>query len=112
MEGILSLAVIDKSEAPFPTQKVDSTIVFEEIDGGETPRPSLENHANARDLMCHLHGMSPACSNKLPHRLSISSISSVAGNGSNATNASPFPHAPSSTLKGHKKSLSFDFVET
>lgn len=111
--GMGSLGVNEKSQA---TSTVESRIVFEEDDdscGVETSRPSMENHASARDLMCHLHGMSPAPCKAAPVRLSLHSITSSGAACKHVAN-SPFPSAAISStgLSSHKKSLSFDFVET
>ena len=110
--GMGSLGVNEKSQA---TSIVESRIVFEEHDDScvETSRPSMENHASARDLMCHLHGMSPAPCKAAPARLSLHSIASSGTACKHVVN-SPFPSATISStgLNSHKKSLSFDFVET
>jgi hypothetical protein len=95
---------------------VRSSIIFEEDDlspFADLSRPSMENHASARDLMCHMHGMSPVRSKPLRPRLSNQSLGSL-GTGYKHIAASPFPQAPISAtaFNSHKKSLTFDFVET
>lgn len=53
----------------------------EEASFMEASRPSLENHTSARDLMAHMHGVTPILRKGRPPRLSIESIGSVGASG-------------------------------
>lgn len=121
MQGMQSLAMKDSPvchvQVEFP---VKSSIIVEDPDEVPVhdPRPSLEHHASARDLMAHMHGTTPVPRNRRnlrPPRLSLQSISSVSTTGTaskyNAT--SPFPQAPMSSVKNSTmKCTAYDFVET
>lgn len=78
------------------------------------PRYSLENHASSRDLMVHMHGLTPCP--KPPVRRPRLSTGSVATNGtcSKYSAASPFPPAPLSTVgkNSQMKCFTHEFVET
>mmetsp|Transcript_18101 Transcript_18101/g.28074 ORF Transcript_18101/g.28074 Transcript_18101/m.28074 type:complete len:1449 (+) Transcript_18101:325-4671(+) len=84
---------------------------------GRPVRPSLENHASARDLMSHM-GMTPELRKgrrrlSRPPRLSLQSVSSC-GTASKMSAASPFPQSLACNLGmgSHMKNMSFDFVGT
>lgn len=80
------------------------------------PRPSLENHSNSRDLMAHMHGLTPVPRRGRPPRLSLQSVGSVSTTGTATkkfNSASPFPQPPISTIgSSHVKSFAYEFVET
>lgn len=117
LERMGSLGVSDECQVTCTLPTMESRIVFEEENvlpsDVESSRPSMENHASTRDLMCHLHGMSPVRKRGAPLRLSIQSISSI-GTGCKHVSASPFPTPSmgSAGLNSQSKLLSFDFVET
>lgn len=106
---------MDEKESPPKEQYPTSSIIFEDSDDvsiQDCSRPSLENHASARDLMAHLHGVTPVPRKGRPPRLSLQSVGSVAtcGTGSKYNNASPYPQAPMSSIGG--KCTVQEFVQT
>ena len=104
------------------TMRVDystkSSIILEDPDDDlsiHDSRPSLENHASARDLMAHLHGMTPVQRrNFRPARLSLQNIGAVSTNGiaSKHNISSPFPQFTTSMKSSTIKSATYDIVET
>ena len=106
---------MDEKESPPKEQYPTSSIIFEDSDDvsiQDCSRPSLENHASARDLMAHLHGVTPVPRKGRPPRLSLQSVGSVAtcGTSSKYNNASPYPQAPMSSIGG--KCTVQEFVQT
>ncbi|CAJ1903870.1 unnamed protein product [Cylindrotheca closterium] len=68
----------------------------EELSFIEASRPSLENHASARDLMAHMHGLTPIPRKGRPPRLSIESTGSNGASGMSRgifDDMSPYPKA-------------------
>lgn len=86
---------------------------------GEPVRPSMENHASARDLMSHM-GMTPEIRKgrrrlNRPPRLSLQSVGSLAscGAASKMTIASPFPPMSiCATMGSQMKNTPMEFVAT
>jgi hypothetical protein len=118
LQGMMSLGMNDKKTPPLPQEQQQhpiTSIIFEDSDDMsciESSRPSIENHANARDLMAHMHGMTPVPRRGRPPRLSLQSMGSAATNGtaSKYSAASPYPQPPMSMVGG--KCLANDFVMT
>ena len=114
MQGMTKLTMDEKSTPPkeeYPT----SSITLEDSDDvsiQDCSRPSIENHSSARDLMAHMHGMTPVPRRGRPPRLSIQSMGSISTTTTkrNYNAASPYPQAPMSSIGG--KSMVQDFVET
>lgn len=114
MQGMTKLTMDEKSTPPkeeYPT----SSITLEDSDDvsiQDCSRPSIENHSSARDLMAHMHGMTPVPRRGRPPRLSIQSMGSISTTTTkrNYNAASPYPQAPMSSVGG--KSMVQDFVET
>lgn len=75
------------------------------------PRHSLENHSSSRDLMAHMHGLTPISNPTRPPRLSIGSVSTQ-GNINKFNVASPFPQPPLSSIGCHVNCFTHEFVET
>jgi hypothetical protein len=118
MQGMTALNMNEylHSRDELPTKP---SIILEDTDdmSNYEPRPSFENHASARDMMAHLHGMTPVPRrNQRPPRLSMQSVGSVSTTGTackyNA--ASPFPQAPMSSIGQNStvKCGANDFVGT
>lgn len=109
MQGMQALGMKDREHLPreFPLQ---ASIILEDDEESSLhdPRPSVENHSNAHDLMSHM-GMTPARQSR-PSRLSLGSVA-TAGTASKYTAASPFPQPSLASAKSsHCKT--FEFLET
>jgi hypothetical protein len=103
MQGLTALTMNDNLHSR-DEHPLKPSIIIEDSDDLSCyePRPSFENHASARDMMAHLHGMTPVPrKNQRPPRLSLQSIGSVntTGTACKYNAASPFPQAPMSTMK-------------
>jgi hypothetical protein len=118
LQGMMSLGMNVK-KSPLPPQEQQqhpiTSIIFEDSDDMsciESSRPSLENYASAKDLMAHMHGMTPVPRRCRPPRLSLQSMGSAATNGtaSKYSIASPYPQPPLSMVG--RKSLANDCVMT
>ena len=108
MEGISAMNLEDRKDTPRDRQSCTPAtfklgqglcldIDCDEVPFGGPVRPSLENHASARDLMSHM-GMTPEVRKGRPRlnrppRLSLQSVGSMPGGGtaSKMSAASPFP---------------------
>lgn len=115
MDALNSMGMNDKP-SPQNEYPLKTSIILE--DGNDMalhePRPSVENHSSSRDLMAHMHGLTPMP--KPPLRRPRLSMGSVATNGtcSKFSAASPFPPAPLSTIgkNAQMKCFTHEFVET
>eukprot|EP00980_Cylindrotheca_fusiformis_P029281 scaffold22800_cov204-Cylindrotheca_fusiformis.AAC.4 len=90
-----------------------SSIILEDSDDMsciDSSRPSLEHHTSTKDLMAHLHGMTPVPRKGRPPRLSLQSVGSATTNSKN-NHVSPYPHATMTSVGG-KSISSCDFVMT
>lgn len=97
----MSLGMSDKKKSPrFSDQQQPlGGVILEdsdEISFLKASRPSLENHTSARDLMAHMHGVTPIPKKGRPPRLSIESINSTGASGMSRgifDDMSPYPEA-------------------
>jgi hypothetical protein len=118
-EVMKSLGIEESNDAALSrTVTLEPSIVVEKETDFSTDhyrsRSSLENHTSARDLMIHMHGLTPVRKEVTkPPRLSLQSMSS-AGTACNYYAASPFSTAPMSAIgkSNYTNCLTPHFVET
>mmetsp|Transcript_487 Transcript_487/g.769 ORF Transcript_487/g.769 Transcript_487/m.769 type:complete len:1375 (-) Transcript_487:1532-5656(-) len=96
---MMSLGMSDKKKSlRFSDQHMPMGAIIledsEDMSFMEGARPSLENHTNARDLMAHMHGVTPITRKGRPPRLSIESTGSTGVSGMSGgifNDMSPYP---------------------
>lgn len=114
MKGLDSLGMDDRPPIAKSVSAVpESSIVLD--DDCEVPlrdpRDSLENHSSSRDLMAHMHGLTPIDTHYRRPRLSTG-VGPMQGTINNFNIASPYPQPMVSTVACHSKNFSNDFVAT